>query len=1095
MDLFRRYGNLLNLDGTNQLQRTLPALEADYIVADERDLSDLLEYAHKLAAEIRFYSLSGHGVGDWQSLFEPILDTTTGKVLDLATLENTLASRQDWPPHLTLFLVFLKLFYNLQSDLNELTQRHLLYYYERVLGLSQRNAVADDVHVIFELAKNAAPVLLPSGTLLDAGKDKNGKPLHYATKNDLVVSSAAVKDIRRLVVETDKRGYRRFFVADTISEIEGNSWNTFGGYQLNKDESQRYMQEADLGFAIASPVLRLAEGVRTIDVTATLRMNAGHEPPSTHGIGYTLKVFLTGEKDWLEPDSYTAQLINKNGSLSLQLHLGINETSPAIVDYDGTLHGSGPVSQWPVLRCLIRGETGIYEMLDGIVVDDADIEVGVTGLRNLIVQNADGPLSAAKSMPLFGAQPRIGSPFYIGSEEVFGKTLSYLGFNLKWSSPLDNFYDYYGGYFDAPKPYLKSNMQSYFSADVQMLRDRSWDYTLLFEQPLFSTQTKNSNYFYASDSAIAHAFNGRAYDAQPDLKLDAAYTAVSESGFVRMVLKQPTRNDMSQYGEHPPFEAFGHQAYAVRSTYQAFALSKYMETAPSNPNDPNKPKIPNPPYTPELESLSLDYKAASHFSINDDAAIEQWFVMGPFGYIEAGGEISANLIPAIEGTAALYLGIGNLEAPANLSMLFQIDTGTAISDVLKPSETHWSSLENNVWQELPPAAVLNDSTYGFQVPGVVVVSIPKEASQHHSVMPDDLIWLRARIDSVPGSASRTVSLYSQATVAELSVPEQELVNYAQHLQDGLAAQTITKLLTRNASIKRVNQPYAGFGGRGIESGTDLIQRCSERLRHRNRAVTPWDYERLILDAFPDVFKVKCIPHSNAAAEPAAGETAVVIVPDLRKLAHGNPLEPRASAVLMEEINNYVTTNLATSFSKINVINPEYERIRVDMHVAFVSGIDAGWYTGVLNEDLRRFLSPWAYNQGEDIMFGSRIYKSEILAFIEGREYVDYVTDFNLYHSYEGAPRDGIGEMTIGIDFIVWPESNPAIGEMVIDDDFIVGHSVEFAYAAPPNAILVSHPQHLITPISLGEDRCIGDKHLGIGYMTVDVDFYVTPEYA
>ena len=35
-DLFRRYGNRCGLTGTNQLQRLLPALEADYIVPDER---------------------------------------------------------------------------------------------------------------------------------------------------------------------------------------------------------------------------------------------------------------------------------------------------------------------------------------------------------------------------------------------------------------------------------------------------------------------------------------------------------------------------------------------------------------------------------------------------------------------------------------------------------------------------------------------------------------------------------------------------------------------------------------------------------------------------------------------------------------------------------------------------------------------------------------------------------------------------------------------------------------------------------------------------------------------------------------------------
>ena len=33
-DLFRRYGNILRADGTNQLQRLLPALEGEFGFAD-----------------------------------------------------------------------------------------------------------------------------------------------------------------------------------------------------------------------------------------------------------------------------------------------------------------------------------------------------------------------------------------------------------------------------------------------------------------------------------------------------------------------------------------------------------------------------------------------------------------------------------------------------------------------------------------------------------------------------------------------------------------------------------------------------------------------------------------------------------------------------------------------------------------------------------------------------------------------------------------------------------------------------------------------------------------------------------------------------
>jgi len=141
------------------------------------------------------------------------------------------------------------------------------------------------------------------------------------------------------------------------------------------------------------------------------------------------------------------------------------------------------------------------------------------------------------------------------------------------------------------------------------------------------------------------------------------------------------------------------------------------------------------------------------------------------------------------------------------------------------------------------------------------------------------------------------------------------------------------------------------------------------------------------------------------------------------------------------------------------------------------------------------LSPWAYEDGEDILFGARIYRSDILAFVEGRNYVDHVTGLKLYHSFDGPSRDGIGTMRIGVDFFVRAKPRPAIAEMVIADDFVVGRGVEVAETVQPQAILVSHAQHLITPVAAGSEVCPGVTRLGIGYMTVGLDFIVQPEPA
>ena len=1091
-DLFRRYGNLLRSDGTNQLQRLLPALEGDYIVPDERSFSDLVEYARNVAAEIRYYDLSGQSTGDWTPFVELLLDPASNQLLPTPRLESVLDARADWPPHLVLFLAFVKQFQHLQSDLNQLTQKHLRYYYETVLGLQPRAASPDDVHVVFELAKNAEPTLLKAGTLLDAGKDANGHPLAYATQNELVVSAAAVSGIERLVTELDRRGNRRFFIAEGFTDIEGPSKFMFGRGQLDLDASQRFMTEAPLGFAVAAPILNLAEGNRTITLLAHLA--APPSPVVEQSFENALEVTLTGARGWLPADQVQASLMADDGSgkPALSLTATISAAAPALVAFDPALHGSGAAVGRPLLRCLIKGESGIYDVLDGLVVESVDLSVAVTGVHALVVQNPDGPLNSGQPMPLFGGQPQIGGEFYIGSAEVFGKRLTSLDLHLEWKSPPEDFLDRYYSYFDNVGGLTAASFQNLFVANLDLLYGGS--FRGLVTQPLFAPFPTDSRTMSAAASAFTSAFarTSTPYLEQPDLEQPEAFTAGSQYGFVRMVLAGPARSDLAGNATSVPFEAFGHGAFPRRYANQAIALSQWTVGSGTT-----KPQLPSEPYTPVLKSLTLDYSATSSFVPGDVESHASMLIAGPFGATRSGARAAARLVPQVEGQAALYLGIEHMQAPANLSLLFQIDVGTATSaQVLKPGDTTWSYLgAGDAWQALASSGVLSDSTEGFQKPGVITIAVPREATLEHDTLRSGLVWLRALIEGAPEGASKTVDVTPNAALARLQ-PRAGLTleDYEQHLLTGLPANTIARLVQRNANIPRVRQPNPSFAGRVHEGDPEYFRRSSERLRHRNRAVTAWDLERLVLEAFPEVFKVKCLPHTDADGAFKAGDAALVVVPNLRSAVVINVLEPRASAVLLEEIEAHVA-GMASSFATVHAIQPVFERLRVEADVVFSPGRDPGYYASVLNEDLKRFLSPWAYESGEDIVFGARIYRSEILAFIEGRDYVDHLTGLNLYHNFDGPPRDGIGSMRIGVDLFIRAKPRPAVADMVIGDDFIVGHGVEVAETTQPQAILVSHRQHLITAIAAGSETCAGVTKLGIGNMAVGIDFFVQPEPA
>ena len=84
-------------------------------------------------------------------------------------------------------------------------------------------------------------------------------------------------------------------------------------------------------------------------------------------------------------------------------------------------------------------------------------------------------------------------------------------------------------------------------------------------------------------------------------------------------------------------------------------------------------------------------------------------------------------------------------------------------------------------------------------------------------------------------------------------------------------------------------------------------------------------------------------------------------------------------------------------------------------------------------------------------------------------------------------------MMIDYDFIVHPIPKPDISEMGVGKDFVVGRGVEVAETSLPHAILVSNAEHRITSIDVDNTECTGVDQLGIGYMTIGLDFYVHPE--
>ena len=280
----------------------------------------------------------------------------------------------------------------------------------------------------------------------------------------------------------------------------------------------------------------------------------------------------------------------------------------------------------------------------------------------------------------------------------------------------------------------------------------------------------------------------------------------------------------------------------------------------------------------------------------------------------------------------------------------------------------------------------------------------------------------------------------------------------------LPAGTISKLVARQAAVKSVAQPGASFGGRPTESDSDHRVRVSERLRHKQRAVTMEDYERIVLEQFPEIYKVRCINHTDGCSEYAPGKVRLVVVPDQRGQTSVDPLRPRASVGTLERVEHYVR-ELASDFTDIEVANPDYEEVRTRFRVRFRAGYDVGHHLRQLDDDIVQLLSPWRYDDAPDLTFGGRIHRSWLLAQIEDFPYVDFVADFQIDHVKD--PAAGTtdfdveqAEATRSSTVLVSARNHQITHDLVSCSDDDVGAATPPPAAPPPPLFEQPGPRYL-----------------------------------
>ncbi|MCD9019681.1 baseplate J/gp47 family protein [Parachryseolinea silvisoli] len=912
---------------------------------------------------------------------------------------------QEHDPALALYVSFLKLYAYAQEDLNKITGKHLDYFFYDLLQQKHKPSEPDEVYVCVRLSDHVETAAIERGTLFNANLDEEGLDCLYAAKDYASVNQTQVVALGSFYParkgEIGIEPYYEFISAiyetDLLYSAGGfdftaaaRAFPAFGEAVYNA--TKKTMKPSEIGFAIASPTLLLREGCRQITLSLQFELNsmsplvsfferyAKAENLSANNVFYRIfseafSISLTTPGGWHEVSDYTI-LPPAWGSGKVEFYFELPLGAPPITPF-GEDWPADEVKKyntlWPVMKISLadRKTMYTYSYLEHLIIQTCSIAVEVSQIKNLEVYNDLGKVETSVPFYPFGALPVMGSAFLVGYDELTKKQISDIALEITWH----NLPRVEGGFREHYETYGEDITNDSFRVGVTGLSDYAFhpvaaDKIQTF--PLFVTQ-QNDGQTTQRKPAIQTTIQDLDVKA---LKLHDNFTKEplgpydnsAKTGYIKIELITPEMG-------------FGHQKYPILLSEAVLRKARREDT-----------KLPEAPYTPQVKSLALRYRASTQISFQKSSALkahpkadEKTFQLQAFGVRTTFAETTPSvdtLLPQYEHDGYLLLGLDTVLPGEAVTFCFVLERNTLSDSTDEVPTIEWYYVSDDTWHTFNKKDVIFDTTRSFTTTGLVKLVTPADISNQNAVLPGGCYWIIAALKGDPTATGKIRSIQTQAITLTWT-PHKPGAQWKANLPPN----TINSLALATSDIVAVFQPAASFGGRPKEAPQDFYIRVSEFLAHKNRAVTAWDIERLVLENLPAVNQVKCI---SAVEYPFFTEVGKVIVVVTPKVMTGDRfILPRFSPAVLQDIRIYLEKRIS-AFATIVVVNPTYEEVKITADIVLADEV-TGEYEDVLYRDIRNYLCPWYSNAQEDMAFGGSLDLDEVTGFIATRSYVKSVS--------------------------------------------------------------------------------------------------------
>lgn len=793
-----------------------------------------------------FFSMLG-AVSDIQSKFDYYM--------------QQIESSGDMDASQALLLTFVRSYCRIVKQFNDKFAELPNFYRREILKATPKEVVQDSTFVVVNPNKEVTrkTFSLPAGTRFSAGENADGTPLYYLLTEKSYIDPTSIKSACTIFPQG-----RRIITAPLA--LDGTENNTLFSTANPANTHQ------ELGWALSSPMLSLAEGERKVSVyfmmdgaTDISRLLAGASP---------FRLFTSGSEGWTERAHTTSY--ERVGNYLL-FSFAIAEGEEALMPCSSEIHGIE--TEFPAVRILIDEIPTIGIDITSIKFKDIQIRVSVTDMRTFNLYSDVGEMDSSQPFYPFGTVGEKGSWFIFGSEELSIKKVLNVSLRGTWNKLPDGGYTSLYKNYTLPQPVTNSS----FKATCEWQENSRWNECCNSPIQVFGTDApgniKEDAEFYFDIADFAPLAVGSSFGYNKKAK-----------GFYRVRLSEPSIG-------------FGMDIYRRQFAEVMVHNSKAKER--------NQKPVPAMPQVPMIADAVLGYTAMDSFGEND----KLYRINETNGYeaVNLGPE-SVQLLPNLK-KHYLYLDLDDVEGLQRIKLYFNLryvkrgNRSNTGADGITSIIEYYDS-EACQWKAFPAECVLQEDTDGLTRSGFITLNTFDETNT--CFIKGNEVWIR-------------IGLENDIAPENIIVDGIWLNCFKVVCENGdgtpLPAGTIAALSEDDPRVLEVLQPMEGYGGKVAEDEKAMSVRIATRIATRNRALNVEDYEKMILERFADIEKVCCIPTSEEN-----NEIRIVVFPKPEKR-----IFPQLPNWKLSEIEQYIK-GFMSPFAKVRVINPTYEPLTVDMIV-------------------------------------------------------------------------------------------------------------------------------------------------------------------